>query len=538
MANVVTDDLHPDLGGNLYGGDDACFIRNLWDYLIDRYAIRSVLDIGCGEGYSVSYFHRRGLFAHGIDGLPQNVERAVCPIALHDLTVRPYLMPVDLVNCIEVVEHIEEKFLENLLETLANGRIICMTHAIPGQDGYHYVNCQPAEYWIAHLERHGYLLAEENDVFRKIAAAENGFKYFAEAGLVFVRRVAHPWRATFQKSPQATIESAVAPAGREDTSARESAIVWSGSGPNKVEDMSISRGSGSFDRGFRDMATAVVTFVYNEAEMLPIWLRYYAGIFGERNLFIIDHSSSDGSTDDLGKINKLLFPREELDEHKRCVFMASFVKGLLEYFDTVIYTDCDELLVPDLGAYADLKGYIEKNDFDYIGGVGLNLTQITSLEPPLDLTQPILRQRRFARFGSGVCKPLITRIPLIWGTGFHGCNQPIRIDPSLFMLHLKAMDYGMALRKQKQTREMKWSASSIAAGHGAHARYDDEQLVRELFLDPNNLVTSPHHGVGPFEFSQEIEKIKTEAVCCEGIFVSPFFNGNVVELPERLRAAF
>src|SRR5205085_2136112 len=98
----------------------------------------------------------------------------------------------------------------------------------------------------------------------------------------------------------------------------------------------------------------------NEIVNLPIWRRYYAGILGERNLFIIDHGSSDGSTDHLAEITKLWLNRDELDEHKRCVFMASFVKSLLEYFDTVIYTDCDEILVPDLGIYSDLKDYIDQ----------------------------------------------------------------------------------------------------------------------------------------------------------------------------------
>lgn len=84
------------------------------------------------------------------------------------------------------------------------------------------------------------------------------------------------------------------------------------------------------------MRAAVVTFVYNEFINLPIWLRYYAAIFGENNLFVIDHSSNDSSTSILGDVNKIVLPRAELDEHKRCVFMASFQSALLQYFDTVI----------------------------------------------------------------------------------------------------------------------------------------------------------------------------------------------------------
>jgi hypothetical protein len=286
------------------------------------------------------------------------------------------------------------------------------------------------------------------------------------------------------------------------------------------------------------MATAVITFVYNEAVNLPIWLQYYGGIFGRQNLFVIDHGSTDGSTENLEQVTKLRLAREELDEHKRCVFMASFVKGLLEYFDTVIYTDCDEMLVPDLGEYADLKDYLQKSDFKHVAPIGLNVQHIISLEPPLNLAWPILRQRRFGRFTGSMCKPLVTRVPIIWDTGFHASDQPVSIDQDLFLLHLKYMDYEIALKKQKLTREMKWAASSIAANHGAHARYGDERFVREAFLDPNNLATGKQHGVQPFEFSAEVERLKAEVVYRDGIYYTPHFTGKVVEIPERMRIAF
>lgn len=286
------------------------------------------------------------------------------------------------------------------------------------------------------------------------------------------------------------------------------------------------------------MATAVITFAFNEVVNLPIWLRYYGAIFGERNLFVIDHSSSDGSTENLGLVNKLWLARKELDEHKRCVFMASFVKGLLEYFDTVIYTDCDEFLLPDLRSYKDLKDYLERNDFEYTAPVGLNLHHIVSLEPKLDLALPILHQRRFARFTAAACKPLVTRVPLIWATGFHASDRPVRIDPNLFLVHLKAMDYEIGLQRQKLTREMAWAASSITAGHGAHARYDDERYVREFFLDPQNMVTNPNRGVQPFEFSKELERFMSEIVYRAGIYSGPQFGGKMVEIPDYLRSAF
>jgi SAM-dependent methyltransferase len=187
MTGFVIDQTRPDLGGNFRGGDINTFSPKLWKFLIERFGVRSVLDIGCGEGYAVAFFNQCGVYAHGIEGLRRNVERSVFPIAWHDLTVAPYIMPVDLVLCVEVVEHIEERFLDNLLTTLSNGRIIAMTHALPGQGGHHHVNLQPSEYWVAHVEKQGYSLAKENHLFREISKGEIGMQYFSASGLVFIK---------------------------------------------------------------------------------------------------------------------------------------------------------------------------------------------------------------------------------------------------------------------------------------------------------------------------------------------------------------
>src|SRR5436190_17272313 len=42
---------------------------------------------------------------------------------------------------------------------------------------------------------------------------------------------------------------------------------------------------------------AALTMVQNEAVFLPIWLRYYSRFFGPDDLYVLDHDTSDGSTD-------------------------------------------------------------------------------------------------------------------------------------------------------------------------------------------------------------------------------------------------
>jgi Methyltransferase domain len=184
---LVVDETARDLGGNLRHGDGQTITPALWQALIDRYAPRSMLDAGAGEGHAAAFFARRGVLAHGFDGLMCNLERARHPIALHDLKTGPYIYPCDLVYCVEVVEHIKETYLDNLLKTLTNAAVIAMTHALPGQQGHSHVNTQPEEYWVEKLAAFGYRPAIDTEHLRGVARAERVDSYFAKTGLVFLK---------------------------------------------------------------------------------------------------------------------------------------------------------------------------------------------------------------------------------------------------------------------------------------------------------------------------------------------------------------
>ncbi len=188
MERLVFDPARPDLGGNLHYGDANTFAPRLWRYLVERFGVSSVLDVGCGEGHAVLFFHRMGLFAHGIDGLHANIARAVTPIAQHDLLNGPYIMPVDMTWSCEVAEHIMADKIDHYLDTLANGRIVAMTHALPDQPGHHHVNCQPQEYWVDLMAQRGYALSPDTALCREIAGREESFNYFQVSGLIFWRQ--------------------------------------------------------------------------------------------------------------------------------------------------------------------------------------------------------------------------------------------------------------------------------------------------------------------------------------------------------------
>lgn len=193
MSDVVLDDKQPHLGGNNVLLNRHTFAPEAWTYVIEKYKIKSVLDVGSGYGHHSKWFSEQGLKSIAIEGLQKNVDNAIYPTIKIDLTEKSYQVDIEMVNCIEVVEHIEEKYLNNLLDTLCCGKYIFMTHGLPGQRGHHHVNCQLPEYWIDHLEKRGFAYIEEDSKeIRRLCTGtkfnnENG-KHINESGLFFIKR--------------------------------------------------------------------------------------------------------------------------------------------------------------------------------------------------------------------------------------------------------------------------------------------------------------------------------------------------------------
>lgn len=181
----VTDEEHVHLGGNVFGGDPLTFSPKVWSYLIDRFALKSVMDLGSGLGHAASYFHKHGVPTVAVDGMMFNVFNGVYPTVMHDLTKSPFICSVDMVYCAEVVEHIAEEHINNLLQTFTCGSVICMTHALPGQGGYHHVNCKDDDYWIKKMQSIGAGYLDIDTTKIRVLATEEGAIHMARSGLVF-----------------------------------------------------------------------------------------------------------------------------------------------------------------------------------------------------------------------------------------------------------------------------------------------------------------------------------------------------------------
>lgn len=158
----------PHLGGYIHGGDYHTYMNEIWDWMIDN-GVKSVIDVGCGEGYSTKYFYDHGCKVLGIEGGINAYNNNVIKehIVLHDYTKGSYITDdtYDAIWSCEFVEHVEEKYMSNFLDTFLCADKIFMTHANIGQDGYHHVNCKPEQYWISNIENIGFKFNKELSVY-------------------------------------------------------------------------------------------------------------------------------------------------------------------------------------------------------------------------------------------------------------------------------------------------------------------------------------------------------------------------------------
>lgn len=153
------------LGGYDLEGDPKTHAPEVWSALLERYHPRTVVDVGAGAGQTSKWFSDQGVDVLAIEGEIEGV-RACRDKGIETLDAdfedeSPVAGSHDLAWCCEVVEHIDEGKVENLLKVFDSCRVVAMTHAFPGDYGYHHVNCRPSDYWIEKITARGFRYERE-----------------------------------------------------------------------------------------------------------------------------------------------------------------------------------------------------------------------------------------------------------------------------------------------------------------------------------------------------------------------------------------
>jgi hypothetical protein len=138
--------------------------REIVPMLLSRYSPKSVVDVGCGTGSFANEFLKLGVSeVVGYEGAWMESLPTLLPKShyrYHDLTKNlSSAKSYDLCLCLEVAEHISDKYAENLVAILTSmSSTIVFSAAIPKQGGNHHVNEQWPSYWSKLFAARGFYL--------------------------------------------------------------------------------------------------------------------------------------------------------------------------------------------------------------------------------------------------------------------------------------------------------------------------------------------------------------------------------------------
>lgn len=173
----------------------------------------TILDVGCGAGAWVHAYDECG--AHHVVGVDADYVRPeqllFDPAHFHAIDVaRVFRLgrEFDLVQCLEVAEHLDPTASEALLDNLvAHAPLVLFSAAPPGQGGENHINERPYEYWRDRFQARGYALYDFlRPQLRYRRSVEHWYRYNM---LLFVRDDAaaglRPAVAATRVDPQAPV---------------------------------------------------------------------------------------------------------------------------------------------------------------------------------------------------------------------------------------------------------------------------------------------------------------------------------------------
>ena len=203
------------------------------------------------------------------------------------------------------------------------------------------------------------------------------------------------------------------------------------------------------------MRIAFLTMVWRDYWLLEKWIAHNEKVVSRRDLFVLNHGGDPEIDRIAAGCNVIHVPRDDVTmdlTKRRWRLIAGVSSGLLAFYDRVICTDVDEIIVY-VGDKGGLIAHLEAspNDCAALSPVGLNL-----IPTPADGTDEgatVLGNHPHALLSARYTKPCIIAEPVEYTVGGHGLmNGRFRIDPDLLLFHLHYVtpDYAerMAARQE------------------------------------------------------------------------------------------
>jgi len=216
---------------------------------------------------------------------------------------------------------------------------------------------------------------------------------------------------------------------------------------------------------------SIFTLQHDEDFFLPIWIKYYRQHFNPEDMYILAHNPTELSekilkeSESIGINVERLYTYEIFDHDWLNDTVHSTRIKLLKDYEYVIYTDCDEIIFP---VGKSLKEFMDEAHEDAYRCFGFNVIE-----------NNIARENRMD-------KTLISKIPLIYGYGYHDSIPSFPISENLNLYHLHKLNYEKAWQRSLRLAAEKWNHLSLSTDMAQQNRIIDENKFKTFFYEENN----------------------------------------------------
>eukprot|EP01031_Cornospumella_fuschlensis_P041306 gene41306-50413_t len=149
--------------GGFITRDNETISYNLWNFMISELSVKSIVDVGCGKGFSSRYFYERGVRVTCVEGSSDAVKQSLLPpdvIVHHDFSLGPWwpAQTVDVAWSTEFVEHVGRQYMPNYMPIFKKAAIVMISTV--GWGGWHHVEIHAPWWWIARMEANGFIYSK------------------------------------------------------------------------------------------------------------------------------------------------------------------------------------------------------------------------------------------------------------------------------------------------------------------------------------------------------------------------------------------
>lgn len=236
-----------------------------------------------------------------------------------------------------------------------------------------------------------------------------------------------------------------------------------------------------------------VTMVYKDYQFLKRWYDYYDNQFGAENLFVYSHGNDPEHRRIATKANVINVPRDpgmHLFDRRRWRMMSALASGMLEFYNWMIVSDVDEILVVDPDVAPNLVDYVSDRYADKKGPknlspLGIELIHKPDEEPlPIEDNATILSRRRIFRPSRNYSKPCLVGAPVVFGPGGHRNNLGRRHMPeSLYLIHLKYFDLPATEARAEAQKKLLAEALDVNSAYEDHPWFQTLKIHQDAIAN-------------------------------------------------------